>query len=293
MRRSGKGEAIIFLLLVIVLFAAAVGGVSNLKDSVDKAFNNGGGSSSNTTQATDNSTANVPVTTVPTTGSLHTHVYSNNGFCSCGVACDHLGYRMNAYIPVNDGKNHIYKYKCDLCKVYYYTVGTRSCEDNNDDGKCDLCGGSISIADTHVHSYSNVTGYCSCGAECSHVRVAEYIYQSNGQHTTHDKCSICDMAFEGSANYDCSDSNNDGYCDDCKHELEVAEHEHSYDNTGVCSCGAECNHSWTYSYGGDPNNHSEDRTCIVCGYSEVSHGFPCFDYNDDNLCDVCGGSVTE
>ncbi|MBE6695319.1 MAG: hypothetical protein E7587_02590 [Ruminococcaceae bacterium] len=282
MRKSSKLQSILYLLLVIVLLAVAVGGVSNLRNSIDEAFNNGGGSSSNTTQATDNSTANVPVTTAPTTGSLHTHVYSNNGFCSCGVACDHLGYRTNAYIPVNDGKNHIHKYKCDLCKVYYYTVGTKSCEDNNNDRKCDLCGGSISIADTHVHSYSNVTGYCSCGVECSHYsKSTRYSYASafENKHYVVETCDICDMSLSGAtALASCVDSNNDGLCDDCKHEIEVEEeHVCSYGSDGYCSCGEQCSHSTTREeYSTQGSDHTVDTICSTCGYLvNVSSGIPC------------------
>ena len=175
MRKSSKLQSILFLLLIIILLAVAVGGVSNLRNSIDEAFNNGGGSSSNTTQATDNGTVKVPVTTVPVTGNgvvIHT--------------CE-WDYSKPSNPQANDPHYTVYPCKYPSC--------------SNFKAKYTQC------------AYDETCHCVICGAEGPHDFVEDY-GGTAGNHTVVEVCSICGAAGSAnSVGIPCVDNDKDGLCD--------------------------------------------------------------------------------
>ncbi len=94
------------------------------------------------------------------------HSYSN-GFCDCGDECIHPSISDGVYsiwcVPSDGSHEHEGVGSCDICELVNVRGGRGTCEDNNNDGNCDVCNEKIAHLDENNDGQCDACGYCVNG----------------------------------------------------------------------------------------------------------------------------------
>ena len=185
-------------------------------------------------------------------------VGKDGGHSSNCIVCNHqspVEPCTPKYTPVEDttedGKRvEMHSVSCLVCHTPYKdSTGNdlvNSCVDNDNNGECDYCKGTVEKK--HYHKYGEWTHTIPEGADSAeqgnhqHVHVCidpdcnkgqdangqsatefencNFIYISNGDHKMHSiKCETCGFILDANAKCE-NDPDNDGYCKFCKSEIE-------------------------------------------------------------------------
>lgn len=180
---------------------------------------------------------------------------NSDGLCDiCGgdMICPHTQTQIS--YSANGDETHTVTETCTQCgSVVSQSVA--ACQDEDNDLKCDICGGSVAC------QHSSITIEISAGGD--------------GAHVEQDKCNICGEYIGMPIVATCQDSDGDGLCDKC----------------GCAICSHE-NRSTGYTPGGD-GTHVTKTICAACKavISQVTED--CTDTNGDGLCDVCGEQMEQ
>lgn len=159
----------------------------------------------------------------------------------------------------NGDGSHTYIERCSSCEEVVGMGSQEGCFDDDHDQSCDVCGGIVPC--DHSSTYLS------------------YSPEPYGQHWVDEVCNYCSESVgngytEGCVNYD-----GDSVCDHCGQTLEeLCEHvstEDVYESLGN-------------------RTHLHKVICTACEevVSSDSSSWNCYDYNSDNKCDLCKGSMT-
>lgn len=159
----------------------------------------------------------------------------------------------------NGDGSHIYIERCSSCEEVVGMGSQEGCFDDDHDQSCDVCGGSV-----------------PCDHSSTSPSYSPYFYS---QHWIDVVCDYCSESVGGGYAEGCVNYDGDSVCDYCGQTLEeLCEHVSTED---------------VYEPLGN-RTHLHKVICTACeeSVSSDSSSWNCYDYNSDNKCDLCEGSMT-
>ena len=168
------------------------------------------------------------------------------------TVCPHPADKRETYYAHDKYGEHGIGVNCTVCGEEVSFI-MEDCYDNTSDGKCDVCGYALICPHPEEQRIKNVTNYY-------------------GTHSIYEACNACGEDIRN-VTEPCTDTNSDGICE-------------------VCNGDAECPHStnWWQSVAvsNDNGTHTVNRTCTNCGHVDRQDTWPCYDGNEDGMCEDCG-----